>query len=707
MNHYEKDAIYSILSLLTTLAYDPIGHLKTKIRAGEEIFPFKAASIKGPSKASSTFISSLLAENFKLRKNETDSELSEWTDSDDEGNDKSPSEGGTDESQPLSVKARFTSSLKPPQKPKVFDMIRLENPEKWLRDNVQHSWWSNELSVADIKSTHPVANFCNAWQKHLSDKSMGFIKPRPYSLVTEYCLLREIFWMFLNPVDCKFFKVDDHEITVRPNVTLCSTMPESLNIFLADILRSINLMHRLKTACMASYQSSTTSHTMETYFNVVKSFLDRIAEFILEEEATVISQEETYTIIILNHKLKPHLKMLEMLWDIHSTSVLDDAKFPPHIYAAYLLASLNQQVETSTVKEKKNLAIVLLIMCLRTYMEIFEIWWTQARLNDLKMEFLMEKRDDNGSVRARLLTKCKEKSFYVNDGVSSKITVDTIIKLLLRFSSKASFTLDIIGKLDRVHEMKQIVNGFNSIYDEFVKRVNEGVKRFAKPQAVVEVKKPIRHEASEQVLTNQRLVEDVRSGMLANEDYLLLLAFQSTFDQIANHQPTEEPESTHFELYERLNRASEFILLPVERSIQRILEELLDKKISIAERFVMNIYVHEFHIDKHIQEVRKVFFLESNELTDFFHLNLFPQMEAGEPTWANPYLLTVALNDAICSTRQQQTLFSVDINKRFDHRSVVEAVDDITLHCNVNKNLANVFTPKSMKKYNDGEFTSN
>lgn len=703
VNHYEKDVIYGLINLLTTLAYDPINTLKTKLLKGQDVIVFKPASIKVPAKASEVFINSLLKDNFKLQKNETDSELSEWTDSDDEESDECWSDETANEKKISPSKTCLAGSLKPPQKPAVFRSVNIESPEKWLCENVQNSWWIDATTSISITSSHPSANFCNLWQKHLSDKSLGFIKQRPVSLISEYLLLREIFWMFSNPVSCKFFKVENEEIFLRADVSLPSTMPESLNVFLSDFLRSINLMNRLKIACVKSYQTTTLSHTMQTYFKIVQSIVDQIMEFLLEEEAITKEQQESYTIVKLHNKLRPHAKMLEMMWNIHSTSILDDAKYPPHICSCYLLASLNGHVQTSCKKEKKNLAIMLLITCLKTYFEIFEIWWTEARLDDLKNEFLMEKNAAN-EFEQRMLVKSREKSFFLNDAISKKITEDSIVELMMSYSRKASFTLDIISKLDRVHEMRQIVNDSITLYDEFLNRIYEEIKKFAQPNKTIEPeKRESNTEISKKNLKNRNLVEDIKNGMLANGDELLYMAFQSTFDRLTEAGSTKQEELSQLNLYVVLNNASDFLLLPLERSIHKIIYELLNKKISIAEHFVMKIYFNEFFVGQNLQEMRKVFFLESNELTNFFYQKLFPQMEAGESLWANPYLLTVALNDAICSNRQHSsTLFSVEVKPNCNHHSVLEAIDDLTLFFNINKNLANVFTPKSMEKYNEG-----
>lgn len=711
VHHYEKDAMYAIMNLLTTLAYDPINTLQNKLRDSKEVFTFKAIPKKS-TEASSVFISSLLKDNFQLQRNEADSELSEWTDSDED--DESSSQEHSSEVESLIEKTVLSTTLKPPEKPEVFQTLMFDNSESWLHNNVQQSWWKDGITFTtpDVNSAHPVANFCDLWQKHLSNKSMGFIKPRPLSQISEYCLLREIFWMFINPVDCKFFKVDKLRVSLRNNVTLPSTMPESLNEFLRKILRPINIMNRLKTACVKSQQSSTQGHTVESYFNLVQNMLDVIIEFILDEEATVKLQHETYTIVILNNKLQPHVTILETLWHIHSTSIIDELepyepKHLPHICSAYLLANLNFHVQTSCNKEKKNLAIVLLMTCLRTYLEIFEIWWTEARLDDPRLEFPMHKTDEEDTVQPRMLEKSRDNSFYLNDTISKRITEDPIISIILKYSLKASFTLDIISKLDRVHEMRQIVNESTSLFDEFVAEIKDEIKKFSQlSQDEESASSTATEDDQSKDMRNQKLVEDIRSEMLRNGDQLLLLAFQSTFDRLESDAKPHlsDQKSNQMQLYHTLNKSSDFLLLPLEHSIQKTINDLLDKKISIAERFVINIYKVELQVDQYLKEIRKVFFLESNEMSNFVHLKLFPQMEAGDMSWADSYLLTVALNDAICNSRQHSlTLYSVEMNRKFGHRSVLDSIADLTIYFNVNRNLVDIFNPESMKKYNEGK----
>lgn len=707
VNHYTKDAMYSIINLLTTLAYDPINRLKEKKRRGLTVFQKIKKFEEIDSKDGQIIVKSLLEDNFKLLKNETDSELSEWTESSDDEQQKSTDES---DSEAYQSKSSTSTTLKPPQKPKVFTNFsfeRIEN-EKWLNDNLQNSWWRpNEVYHCEINSTHPAASFCLDWQKHLTKRSLGFIKPQSVSLLSENCLLREIFWMFANAVDCKFFKFSKNEISVRPNVSMPSTTTQTLHIFLNEFVKSMKIMHALKQEIEKAFKNGALSHTLENYYRMLQIFLDDIIEFLIEQEDCVKSQANVYTILTLHSKFREHSQMLSMLWDIHTTSVLDEDKYPPHIRSAFLIASLNYHVFHSTHKCKKNLSISFLLVCLQSYLKIFETWWTEARLQDLKMEFLVEKvlSNENEIVQPRLFEKCKEKAFYINDVVANRISQDPIIGTMHFYAMEASVTLETISKLDRVHEMKQIKNTSKSLYDEFIERINREIKNLASNDISFNQNGDDENaDKPREFSKNQKIVDDIKNGMTEEGDEMMLLIFNSTFEDLTSidgsRNTTESP--SQLDIYKKLNKATNSILLPLENSIQRHLNELLMKKISIAERFVMDIFFNELLVEQFLQEIRKVFFLESHELMNYFNMKLFPLMENGDSSWANSYLMTMTLNEAIRSGRQYSTLFTVQVNKKLGHLSVFDAIDEIEIHVNMNSIFENIFTLESMSKYNEG-----
>lgn len=707
VNHYEKDVMYMILKLLIELAYDPIGNLKTCLREKREIIqPTRIVLRKTEKRSSDNFIALLLKDNFVLPNHETDSELSEWTSSDDENDSLLAISASEEPVSGITCRALDPGALRPPQKPTVFCTEIIENPEKWLVENIQNPWWKDERTIFNIPSDHIVANFCKIWQKHLSERSMGFIKPRNFSFVSEYCLLREILWMFINPVGCKFFKIINGDIHMKTDVTLPSLMPDSLQVFLRGILRSMNIMKKLKFACKNSQENPFSSHTFETYHKILGSYLNLISEFVLEQEEIVKEQKAIYTILVFHEKFHSHAKMLEMLWIIHSSSILDEEKHQSYICAAYLLASLNNHISSSSEKNMKNLAIVFFVKCLQSYFSIFDTWWNEARFVDHRKEFLVEMIEDYETevevTRPRLFAKCRDRT--LNDDVSKKIVEDRIMILMLHFANKASFTFEIINKMDRGNDVRQLIDKDASMYEEFCESIDEEIQKIS--QYKIERKKEIKEK--EKSTKNQDLIEEIKAEMIKNGDEIMLLALESTFAQLeVSNENVPKPSNDNIEFYDFLNKSTDFLLLPVENVIVKCLKKLLSSKISISEKFLKDIYFNELNVDRLIRDMRKVYFLGSNEVVNLFDTKIFAEVDKGTSNaWANSYTLTISLNDAFNDgiNSDSSMNFIVKVNKRSFFPTVIDAIDEIFIRFNVDQNLGLVFTHSVINKYNQGEF---
>lgn len=230
--HYEKDVIFSILSLLTNLADSPLHIIKVKLRKNKEIFlrPLETPDYdRELMDMKSQLLVALVEDNIELREDDG-SDLSDWSDNESDICKviqiiKEPVEPG-----PIVVLTH--SIFKEPVKPVDYNKFESINPEDWLKNNLQHTWWKEEESSCEVPSLHPGASFSQQWQDNLKKKSLGFIKISQQSMISEYCLIREILWMFSNPFDCKCFKIHKNEIILQQNssVTIPSlTVVSSLN----------------------------------------------------------------------------------------------------------------------------------------------------------------------------------------------------------------------------------------------------------------------------------------------------------------------------------------------------------------------------------------------------------------------------------------------------------------------------------------------
>ncbi|CAO1312743.1 unnamed protein product [Diamesa hyperborea] len=708
--HYEKDVIFSILSLLTNLSNSPLHIIKVKLRKNQEIFlkPQQPHDLdKELIEMKSQLLEELVKNNITLEEDDN-SDLSDWSDNDSDTSCQVVQELKAPlEQVPINEKSP-SITFKEPQKPVNYYNFESPDPEGWLKRNLQHSWWNEAGYNSEVTSFHPGASFSQQWQNHLTKKSLGFIKIAPQSTISEYCLIREILWMFSDPVDCKCFKIHNNEYILRedPPVTIPSITANTLQVFLQDFLKRINIMNKLQQDCEQYQMSSTISHTYESYIGEIQNYLYQIMDFVVSEEAIVKSQNETYTVLTLHDKFKDNFELLDMLWDIHSDSLLDSNEHPSHICSSYLLASLHSHIIYNGFKKKKNLAIALYLKTLKPYLMIVDSWWTENyRLEDYKDEFLVQNLPDNShEIVERLLVKNKAKSFYVSTVISNRITKDSIIQMILFYSLKAGYTLNIIARLDMIEGIKKLNNKDpnSTLYGDFMEIVMKEVQSFA---VIQENKKELEEIVENKSEDKKKISNSILEDILDEGDELLMLAFQSTFDLI-NEQTDSNDKSTatvnYMEMYDQLNQASDW-LLPIENSISKTIEHLLRQKISIAERFVMRIYRNEFQVEKHLQELRNVFFLESNELMRFFYTTLFPDMESGESVWSNPFLLTLSMNQVLScqSSTNMSTLFRVEIGKsKRNVFSVMDAIDDLIIHYNVENNLSNVVTPKCIQQYN-------
>lgn len=63
-----------------------------------------------------------------------------------------------------------------------------------------------------------------------------------------------------------------------------------------------------------------------------------------------------------------------------------------YVCAAHLFASLINEMETTAIVERINMATSLLLASIRFYLSVFNSWWMEGRFDDWCGEFLIEKR---------------------------------------------------------------------------------------------------------------------------------------------------------------------------------------------------------------------------------------------------------------------------------------------------------------------------
>lgn len=67
-------------------------------------------------------------------------------------------------------------------------------------------------------------------------------------------------------------------------------------------------------------------------------------------------------------------------------------QYTGYVCATYLFASLINEMETTAIVERMNMAASLFLVSIRFYLSVFNDWWIEGRFNDWCGEFLIEKR---------------------------------------------------------------------------------------------------------------------------------------------------------------------------------------------------------------------------------------------------------------------------------------------------------------------------
>ncbi|XP_058822451.1 gamma-tubulin complex component 5 [Topomyia yanbarensis] len=731
VNHYEHDIQWSVLLFLMTVAHNPIGALKERLRRGSplsliEVNVQPAVPLNDDERIE--LLEDLRADNISVGANDSDddSELSEWSDSEND-EEKDAANPCKIEEQCVTKEVIVFSRVEPPKRDIGYEQFDGSKSKKWLKENIQNCWWKDPKAKADVNSSHEGASFCDYWNQTILKASHSFIKPDPVSTVSEYCLVREILWMFTNPVNCKFFRIDDDQVWINPNVSLSSATERGLHTFLLNFTEHMTIVYRLRNFCLRVSETTNSPipapYSFECYASAVRNFLDHLQATVVELEKQAIAQQpdRIFTIITLFHDLEPEFQLLKNLNDIHRFSVLDWTKFPAHIAVAHLLSGLFRSVKLSGNLEKTNLAFALLLSTLKGYMNIIDIWWTGGRLDDWRGEFLVEKTyaedaSTETGYRARLFSKCKQRSFYVSSVISEVIENDAIIQLLMHHSLEAGYTLNILNGLDRISDLRSGCESDESmVYVGFLETIVEVLEGFRTDDGV------IAEETCDDVSRLDRIAKDtVNTTKLQNlrnqikeicDDEMLMMALDCSLQLACTDEQTEaelqsEPNAdcltNAYSLYNRVNSISSHLMLPLEQVLFSTIKNLMETKRQAANHFVTTIYKEEFLVLNHLKNIRKVLLLEASDLMYYFYSDLFRRIEAGE-SWANPYLLTIQLNDILASRFTDMTsLFTIEILSEYkaETTTVLDAIDKLRILYNPSNDLSNMINEETMTSYN-------
>lgn len=437
--HYETDIHWAVLHLLLEIARNPVAGLAQN-RRNIALFDVPAADANVQANSEpAALVAELLEANFAVvsdLQQDVNEELSvsvifviyclcyyhtfgttfqDWSDSDSDNDANIPIKPVESTFQPNSNEASSHKcslpGIKPPEPQPNFARFNGANSINWLSSNIQRNWWLDDQHIHPSISSHPESQFCATWSKLVAKvnlQNLGSttetqqIPAATISTISEYCLLREVLWLFSEPIDCKMFQIDTQTdtITSRPNVSLNSISVPALRSALRHFTHYATICMRLRRFCdavdgCAAESTGPSPHTYECYGQAVRQCMRPFATFIRRTERTVVAQrpdtQRPQSLVGLHRDMEAYTVMLDNLYAVHVAVTLDFRRQPAHICATHLVAGLLRAHETSSSLVRSNLAAALLIVSLRVYMQIIETWWTDGRLEDWREEFVIKK----------------------------------------------------------------------------------------------------------------------------------------------------------------------------------------------------------------------------------------------------------------------------------------------------------------------------
>lgn len=244
--------------------------------------------------------------------------------------------------------------IQPPQKPLTYIEFDTSNSLEFLRTNIQPAWWSTEYQMP-VTSALDQANFCQFYRKQLTTLSGGLLKSPPVTIVSEWCLMREIIWMLLcepaavvceTSVSAKtntttsqphiiklsaFFSlnISSQEITVNRHVSLSSVTDEGIQNLLMVFAKYMTYLYRFRVFFASVFNLSNRigapPYSVECYAIALREFTESITEFLLKKESELIENDPMtdLSIVRLYNELNEHFRLLNYLYDLHKSCYLD------------------------------------------------------------------------------------------------------------------------------------------------------------------------------------------------------------------------------------------------------------------------------------------------------------------------------------------------------------------------------------------------
>ncbi|XP_061386084.1 gamma-tubulin complex component 5 [Musca vetustissima] len=745
VDHYEVDVHWSLLDFLFELAYNPTVALK-KNKHKIEIKPAVSEEVESVKDNEKAYWLNKLKEDFipVPTYDTSESDLSDWSDDDEEDITVNTTADATaaienlsiaEQKPPVYIAPSVVHELRPPQKSLPYKIFDSSDAEKKLDEKIQHSWWNiakGEHHNAIIESNHPLSNFALDYSRFLSDTSNNLIRFEEPNTIAEQHVLREILWTFQRPTNSAVFMLDaNKQLSLRPNVTIPSCGVNAFQTYLENqYLPYLKMMNVLRQFHKAIYccEDRLPPRTLECYAANLHLHLKPVWQTILDYEKRLREPKdfEVNTLVTMRSYLDESLRHLQSLYELHEKVFLDWRQHPAHITSAFLLSSLMNCYQTESSVAKGNLFMSLLLSSIKVFCDIIDTWWTDGRLDDWQQEYIVERiSNSDQSVCMREYRKNKSKAFFVPTHVSKVIENNSLFQLMREHSLEAGRTLNLLYEINRIGDLRKNCDAmggklYNVFIEDFLKQV--GILQNEVAQASGEMDVANDTEPNDSGFYNEAPNNSTNNGekktqslldCLTTTDSYLIMAFALNIreehlveeeEDEANpcNVKKEEKEINASSIYESLKKKANKNILPLEELLISTLSHIFKMRIAFANSFVLKLYREEFMILKHLRNIRKVMLLEASDAMHIFYSKLFSQIESGE-SWANRSLLTMQLDDIICSKYPDMSLlFCLEVNSAFRCQTtkVIEAVEELIVTYNFTRELSHIISPEDIKAYN-------
>ncbi|XP_042909637.1 gamma-tubulin complex component 5 isoform X2 [Parasteatoda tepidariorum] len=488
-------------------------------------------------------------------------------------------------------------------------------------------------------------NFTKIWDDYLASQSLTIEKN---VIVHERNVVKEILWMFCGVQNLFIAQSKGKEYIPNCKVHLCNLTSLGLGAVLSEFCTYARKRSTLHDTAKTIIKEPHNCLTYQAYGESLRKQLQIIERSICDMDKILRKGNETFTLMILQNKMKPLFHHIDLLYKIYAEvdselSSVDE----PHVRACLLLNCLwNLLLNQSIQDQSSNSLNILLRMFLETckpYISFLEDLIILGSFNGSNKEFFIWKKDVSGFDETYW-----ETSFGVRQLPRSE---NFFMKPFITDMLSAGKSLEILNKINSSLKIEpfRLDAEKGELYLKFI----QILQRLLSPK-----------RGSERSLKRVEQKE-IESDMTPQEDPMLtqqLFPFCSEtakfFQPDVNpvYKPvSQKPVKSLFtwqqELIEKvIESLNSHSLKPVTLSITKALRLCMVHSYNPICKRLIKAFKEDFEIIKHMTVMRKYFLMESGDVMYNFYSEIFWKIFKNQ-NWQDIASLCSALENAILENK--------------------------------------------------------